>query len=37
MFINNYSVDQIEKNEMDGACSAHGGGERDIQCFGGET
>jgi len=25
------------KNEMGGACSAHGGEERCIQCFGGET
>ena len=26
-----------EKNEMGGACSANGGGERRIQGFGGET
>jgi hypothetical protein len=28
---------QIEKNEMGGACSAYGGGERRVQDFGGET
>ena len=28
---------QTEKNEMGGACSMHGGGERCIQGFGGET
>ena len=27
----------IEKNEMGGACSAYGGGERRIQGFGRET
>jgi hypothetical protein len=27
----------IEKNEMDGACSAYGGGERRVQGFGGKT
>jgi len=27
----------IEKNEMGGACSVYGGGEKLIQCFGGET
>jgi len=27
--------DQIEKNEMGGTCSAHGGEERSIQVFGG--
>ena len=32
-----YSGDQIEKNEMDGACSAYGGGEGHVQGFGGET
>ena len=31
------SGDQIEKNEMGGACSAYGGEERRIQGFGGET
>ena len=29
--------DQIEKNEMGGACSTYGGEERCIQGFGGET
>ena len=28
--------DKIEKNEMGGACSAYGGGERRVQGFGGE-
>ena len=28
--------DKIEKNEMGGACSAYGGGERRAQGFGGE-
>ena len=28
---------KIEKNEMDGACSAYGGGERGVQGSGGET
>ena len=28
---------KIEKNEMGGACSAYGGGERRVQGFGGET
>ena len=32
-----YSGDEIEKNEMSGACTAYGGGERLIQGFGGET
>ena len=32
-----YAGDQIEKNEMDGACSMCGGEERCIQGFGGET
>ena len=31
------SGDQIEKNEMGGACSACGGEERRIQGFGGEA
>jgi len=31
------SGDKIEKNEMGGACSAHGEEERCIQGFGGET
>jgi hypothetical protein len=29
-------VSKIEKNEMGGACSAYGGGERRVQRFGGE-
>ena len=29
--------DKIKKNEMGGACSAYGGGERCVQGFGGET
>jgi hypothetical protein len=29
--------DEIEKNEMGGACSVYGGGERCVQGFGGET
>jgi len=29
--------DQIEKNEMGGACSMYGGEQRCIQDFGGET
>ena len=29
--------DQMDKNEMDGACSAYGGQERPIQDFGGKT
>jgi len=32
-----YLGDKIENNEMGGACSAYGGEERRIQCFGGET
>ena len=31
-----YSGDQIEMNEMGGACGVCGGEERCIQCFGGE-
>jgi hypothetical protein len=31
-----YSCNQIEKNEMGGACSMYGGKERRIQDFGGE-
>ena len=30
-------VIKIKKNEMGGACSAYGGGERCVQGFGGET
>jgi hypothetical protein len=29
--------DKIEKNDLDGACSLYGGGERHVQGFGGET
>jgi hypothetical protein len=29
--------DKIEKNEMGGACSSDGGGERRVKGFGGET
>jgi hypothetical protein len=32
-----YLGDQIKKNEVGGACSTYGGGERCIQDFGGET
>jgi hypothetical protein len=32
-----YSGNQIEKNEIGGACSMYGGKERRIQDFGGET
>jgi len=32
-----YSVDQIEKNEICGACNTYGGEERCIQGFGVET
>jgi hypothetical protein len=28
--------DKIEKNDMGGACSAYGGGEKRVQVFGGE-
>ena len=31
------SGDQIEKNEVGGACSTYGGEDRCIQAFGGET
>jgi len=31
------SGDKMKKNEMGGACSAYGGGERRIQGFGGNT
>jgi hypothetical protein len=37
MLSNYYSGDQIEKNEMGGACSKYGGEKRCIQAFGGET
>jgi hypothetical protein len=32
-----YAGDKIEKNEMGGACSATGGGERLVQGVGAET
>jgi hypothetical protein len=32
-----FSGDQIEKNEIGGACTTYGGKERRIQDFGGET
>jgi hypothetical protein len=32
-----YAGDQIKKNEVDGACSTYGGGERCLQDFRGET
>jgi len=32
-----FSDDKIEKNEMGGACSAHGREDRRMQGFGGET
>jgi hypothetical protein len=32
-----YLGDHIKKNEISGACSTYGGGERYIQDFGGET
>jgi hypothetical protein len=32
-----FSGDKVEKNGMDGACSAYEGEERLIQGFGGET
>ena len=32
-----WAGDKIKKNEMGGACSAYGGGERRVQGFGGET
>ena len=34
---NYFSGDQIEKNEIGGACSTYGVEESCIQCFGGET
>jgi hypothetical protein len=33
----NFAGDKIEKKERGGACSGDGGGERRVQCFGGET
>ena len=33
----NYSSDQIKKNEMGGACSVYGGEERRLQGFGKKT
>jgi hypothetical protein len=32
-----YSGDKIEKKEMGRACSAYGGEERPMRCFGGKT
>ena len=32
-----YSGDQMEKNELGGACSIYGGEEKRIQGFGGEA
>ena len=37
LFTKHYSGDQIEKNEIGGACSAYGGEERYLQGYGGET
>jgi len=37
VLLTKYSGDQIEKNEMDRACSMCEGEERCIQGFGGET
>jgi hypothetical protein len=37
VLITKYSSNQIEKNEMDGACSTYGGKERCIQGLGGDT
>jgi hypothetical protein len=37
LFAKYYSGDQIEKNEMGGACSTYGGEERCIQDVGGKT
>jgi hypothetical protein len=37
MFSNYYLGDQIEKNEMGGACSTYGGEKMCMQGFGGET
>ena len=36
LLVKYYSVDQIEKNEMGGACSTYGGEVRCVQDFGGE-
>ena len=37
VFYHHCSGDQIEKDEMDGACSAYGGEQRCIRGFGGGT
>ena len=38
MFLTKYFAGyEIEKNEMGGACSAYGWGEKCVQGFGGET
>jgi hypothetical protein len=34
--LNDLYCDKIKKNEMGGACSANGGGERRVQGFGGK-
>jgi hypothetical protein len=37
MFTHYLASDKIEKNEISGACSSDGGGERCAQGVGGET
>jgi hypothetical protein len=37
LYITKYSGNQIEKNELGGACSTYGGEERCIEGFGGKT
>jgi hypothetical protein len=37
LLTHHHAGERIEKNEMDGACSSDGGGERCVQGFGGET
>jgi len=37
LFTKYSSGDQIKKNEMGGACSMYGGGQKCTQGFGGET
>jgi len=37
LFTRYFSEDQIEKNEMSGACRAYGGKQRCMQGFGGEN
>ena len=36
-FLSYCASDKFKKNEMGGACSVYGGGERDVQGFGGEV